>query len=333
MNRTDVLFNKVLSCVLATHGAFILLFCLPIFVTPTPNAKAGRKLKVQTVNLSEAPETPQINVVQPQVAQASVASIEINSKSGQPSAPEPKPATPVKPEIKPQIKTSPQAKSTPKPQPKQPEASKKPQPKQPEVSKEPQPKQPEVSKEPPPKQPEASKKLPPKQPEVSKKPPPKPSDESKPAQLALNEMKQKVDAERQKLLSKAKESLNQIKAINPKAQANLVAIHSQPIEKLQSEVYATNDSLFSSERNGNYRDELVASLKRYLKLPGYGSVTIELTLLRSGKIKAFKILKDENSENRKQIEKIVPTLSFPSFGSSYENEAQHAFTITLTNDL
>lgn len=302
MDRSDPLFNSVLACVVTLHGLFILLCCLSIFVVPSPSIKSGQKLKVQTVNLSEPQAASNMAIIESKTSPTSIPAAEVKSKAKEQPAPKlelkASPKTEVKPQPEAQPKVNPQLRSSPKPQPKiQPKSPPKPQPPKPHL---------------------------------------KTSSESKPIQSAQKEVKHKSDVERQKLLSKAKETLGQIKVANHKSpvQTNQnIATHPQPLEKLQSEAYITNESLFGSERDGKYRDELITRLKRYLKLPGYGDITIELILERSGTIKALKILKDENSENRKYIEKILPTLSFPNFGSSYEKESQHSFVITLTNDL
>lgn len=331
MNRADPLFNFVFAFVISSHALFILLCCLFAFTTPSPNTKSGQKLRVQTINLSEPRATPNVNFIEAIEPLPTLSEPEAKTEVVEPVA-EIKNETAPKLELRPQPEVLPQPIETPKieptPQPK-PVLKSKPKP----VAK-PQPAPKPVPKPQPKLQPKPAPKPQPKTaPKPEPKPQPKTTVESKPSQDAL---KQKNEADRQKLLSKANESLKQIKASphKPLPQKNqLLAVSSQQLEKLQSEVYIANESLFSSAKDGNYRDELIAHLKRSLKLPGYGNVTIELTLLRTGKVKILKILKDENIENRKHIEKIIPTLSFPSFGSSYDNEAQHAFVITLTNDM
>lgn len=302
MDRADPLFNAVLSFVILAHSLLVVLCCLSIFTTPLPDTKRGQKIRVQTINLSPPQATPHLNVIEAKASPSPISPHEVE------------PVTKEQPVLEPQFEASPKTelKAPPEAQPQSKSQVIPPSNNPPKPQLKPQPKiQPKIL------------------PKTSPKPKP-------PAQPAQNEAKQKNDADRQKLLAKAKESLGQFKTTNPKPAAQLnkiTSISSQPLEKLQTEAYISNGSLFNSERDGNYRDELISRLKRSLKLPGYGNVTIELAIERSGKVKSMKILKDENSENRKHIEKIVPTLSFPSFGSSYENETQHTFVITLTNDL
>jgi hypothetical protein len=53
---------------------------------------------------------------------------------------------------------------------------------------------------------------------------------------------------------------------------------------------------------------------------------------RSGKVFSVVIVSSESVANRKYIEKIVPTLTFPGFGSNFGSVMQYTFSITLSND-
>jgi hypothetical protein len=45
------------------------------------------------------------------------------------------------------------------------------------------------------------------------------------------------------------------------------------------------------------------------------------------------IVSAQSLENRKYIEKMVPSLTFPSFGSNFSGHNEYTFLITLSNDL
>jgi hypothetical protein len=79
--------------------------------------------------------------------------------------------------------------------------------------------------------------------------------------------------------------------------------------------------------------ELTSRLKRLLKLPQYGDVDIQLTLLRSGKVAKLIVTNSQNALNKDHVEKMLPTLIFPPFGNGFAGEEQHTFKIRLSNDL
>ena len=83
----------------------------------------------------------------------------------------------------------------------------------------------------------------------------------------------------------------------------------------------------------SYRDELANRLKLLLRLPEYGEVKVKLTIERSGKIAKVLIISSESSANRKYIEKTLPGLTFPQFGTRFGDVDQYTFSITLGNEL
>ncbi len=146
---------------------------------------------------------------------------------------------------------------------------------------------------------------------------------------------------REKLLAQAREKIGKIQKVKTSANnfsAKNASTNSVEAPKLIGELQSDSFSLLGSSANGNspetiYGNELINRLKRLLHLPEYGDVDIELTIAKSGKILAMKILSDENRNNRIYIEKVLPSLSLPPFGSYFEGEAQHTFVIRLTSTL
>jgi colicin import membrane protein len=104
------------------------------------------------------------------------------------------------------------------------------------------------------------------------------------------------------------------------------------ITSLHIDAMPGQTAAFSSKELG-YKEELAARLKLLLKLPEYGEVKIKLTLQRSGKVAKVNVLASESDLNRGHIEKTLPNLTFPPFGSNFENADEYAFTITLSNEL
>lgn len=82
-----------------------------------------------------------------------------------------------------------------------------------------------------------------------------------------------------------------------------------------------------------YREELASRLKLLLRLPEYGDVKMNLTLDRTGKVSKVTIVNADSTLNRNYIEKILPELSFPSFGIHYASAAEYTFSITLSNEI
>lgn len=314
MTRSDALFRSVFVCVVAVHSLFLLLCCYSPFASAKRSAptRAQSKLSVQTVNLS------------PQIVSAEASKISEVSAMGN--------ATMLTVEPKP----LPQPVASPLPTPPSPPPAIQP-----------------AAKAPPPK---ASS--PPKVPaKVAPKAIPKPKPEIKPAPKAAvapiaqadstpkqpsqatpaKQSKPENNAARQELLKKAKESINKIQnatsqnAQSPGGQVSLGA--PKVLGGLQSDAFASSGNVSGKSQPATYHEELMHRLRSQLHMPEYGNVDIELTLSRSGKVLSFKILRDENRNNRQYIEKAIPPLSFPPFGHYFNGETQHAFVITLSNDL
>lgn len=161
----------------------------------------------------------------------------------------------------------------------------------------------------------------------------KKSSEAIAASTKADKAKQQAAKERQELLKQAQESINKlnknIKNIEPSSAVIAASLPIKPMGKLQAEAASSGNS--STEEVG-YVDELIGRLKILLKLPEYGNVKTMLTLNRSGDVVKVVVVSAESTTNKKYIEKTLPTLSFPAFGSNFSNEKQHTFQITLCND-
>ncbi|KIC70860.1 energy transducer TonB [Candidatus Protochlamydia amoebophila] len=143
----------------------------------------------------------------------------------------------------------------------------------------------------------------------------------------------------QQLLAKAKENLAKIGEAKQKSNSTTpTKIGESPILKqvqnLQIDTLPQGNSV-QGELNGrdsSYRDEIAQRLKLFLKLPDYGSVQVKLTIDRTGKIAQISIVKSESSKNQQYIEKNLPTIYFPAFGTRFEGLSQYTFLVTLNND-
>jgi hypothetical protein len=82
-----------------------------------------------------------------------------------------------------------------------------------------------------------------------------------------------------------------------------------------------------------YYDELIQRLKLHLRLPDYGYVKIKLTLNKQGKVLKLECLNAKSAKNKAHLEKVLPSLVFPSFGQNFPKEEQHTFSIHFCNEL
>lgn len=149
----------------------------------------------------------------------------------------------------------------------------------------------------------------------------------------------RVAKERQHaLLAQAQERIAKIAPARDKLAANQTSVSMEmnlpvPISSLKVDDASESGVSELGERETRYREELASRMKLLLRLPEYGEVKMKLTLDRAGKVVKLIITSTQSAKNRTYIEKTVPTLTFPSFASHFENEAQHTFSITLSNDL
>lgn len=215
----------------------------------------------------------------------------------------------VKPAPKPEPKPQPKPKAEPKPEPKAPpkvEAKPKPTPKKPA----PQPKK------------------------VAKAAPKKPPAPAKPKEpVAQAKAPSPVDEKKKNLLNQARETIGKINLKNDKtvATAPLNTQLPQRIESLSIDQLNIETTPSMGAHEVAYRDELAGRLKLLLKLPEYGTVKLKLTINRKGKVMKVQILNSESVKNQKLIEKTLPELSLPPFGSQFAGMEQFTFTITMSN--
>ncbi|WP_213106525.1 energy transducer TonB [Candidatus Protochlamydia amoebophila] len=143
----------------------------------------------------------------------------------------------------------------------------------------------------------------------------------------------------QQLLANAKENLAKIGEAKQKSKSTtLTKIEESPslkqVQNLQIDTLPQGNSVQGglNGRDSSYRDEIAQRLKLFLKLPDYGSVQVKLTIDRTGKITQISIVKSESSKNQQYIEKNLPTIYFPAFGTRFEGLSQYTFLVTLNND-
>lgn len=124
-------------------------------------------------------------------------------------------------------------------------------------------------------------------------------------------------------LTEAKTSMSKVSVTAPVAGISKLEIEDLP--------NLSGPALTSGERH--YRDELASRLKLSLKLPEHGAVQVKLTLNRAGKALKVQIVKSASQANKNHIEKTLPTMVFPPFGSHFESLSEYTFSIQLSNEL
>lgn len=87
-----------------------------------------------------------------------------------------------------------------------------------------------------------------------------------------------------------------------------------------------------SSSDSIYIENLVDTLKFNLNLPEYGSVKVKLTLNRQGQMLKLEILGTSSKSNQTYIEKHIPQIQFPNFGSSFLSQDTQEFLLNLSND-
>lgn len=135
--------------------------------------------------------------------------------------------------------------------------------------------------------------------------------------------KKKGPSKRDKLLAKAQESIAKIDQQHDKvkgaATSETVKIGSLHIDSL------------SVEEIG-YKDELVARLKRDLKLPEEGEVDLKLTITKGGSVAHVAIVAAKSEKNSKYLETSLPALNLPGYGERFGGAREYTFFLTLTNE-
>lgn len=326
--------------VIALHAA---LLGIGVFWNPTtPPPKMRAKVIVQTVRLAPTPATIEVQHHHP-VPQATVMQQPlITAAQEEPSAPVLIPPTQVEspPLPKPQIQATPAKPSTPEVKKQTVEKKavvKKPVEKAPKIEAKPKTEKKEHAK-PKPSTTESEKKNTTAQQEMEKK-----------QQQEVAATQETVKQKQQAQLAKAKENMSKLSESRGKVNSSASTSLNLTTTSLPQEVKSLQiDSLpsggvvgsFTGESGGkeggvreiNYRDKIAVHLKKALKLPEYGEVTVKLTLDRSGKVVKVDSVKSESAKNKAFIERTLPTLVLPSFGKEFAGLSQQTFLITLEND-
>ena len=174
---------------------------------------------------------------------------------------------------------------------------------------------------------------------VSKpKPTPKPKAKtaSKPAPKPTPKPKEQPNAKKKSMLSQALSSLDSLDKIEQKKGTSVASAHKSPsrLSTLASDsLVSISAAAGATSQEITYQDELVRRLKLSLKLPEFGEVKLRLTLSRQGRVLSVKDVTSPSKKNAAYIEKELPKLDFPPFGSNFSGEKEHTFRLTLSNEL
>jgi hypothetical protein len=172
------------------------------------------------------------------------------------------------------------------------------------------------------------------QPKTEKKPKSVEKQKEKPAIEATSKS---VDNSRKvELLAKARNSIEKVQKASSTLASKEIAAVSTPgkINALSADTIAlveAGNALDGPELS--YVEELASRLKLLLRLPEFGEVKIQLTLLRSGKFSNVSIVNSKSNKNKAYLEKTLPSLSYPPFGHNFSDKEKFTFTINLSNDL
>lgn len=259
------------------------------------------------------------------------------------TTPLPTPPPPPPPAIKPTSTAcpKPKPKSTPTSKPKPKEIPKKLE-KKPEPKKTP-PKQPpkkpqqtsKKSKSVPTSAPKPKKEAPPKTDKKSTQstqPTPPPTPKIDPKAEAAKAKRRELIAQAQKSIAKNEQSRGTLASNKEIVGASAGTAVPGKIGELHAESLANDDERFTSGET-SYRDQLECLLQLHLRFPEFGSVKIKLTLERSGKFLKVSIVNARSTANRAYIEKMIPTLKYPSFGNNFAGQDQYTFVLDLSNQM
>lgn len=166
--------------------------------------------------------------------------------------------------------------------------------------------------------------------------PPKAPPVNKALEKALKEEKE-AQEKKLKLISEAQERIakigkNRDKSLPQDTAASQVSAIPHAVTSLTIDELEPANGLKLSDKEQSYRDEIAGRLKLLLRLPQYGAVKVKMTLDKLGKVVNVTVLHAENQENKKHIEKTLPTLTFPSPGHQFGTSDTYTLTITLRNE-
>ena len=164
------------------------------------------------------------------------------------------------------------------------------------------------------------------------------AEKEKQQQQAIAAEKQRVEYEKQQaLITQAQERIanigkNRDKIGSIASSKSAISEGPKSIAALEIDTLNTAGGPPLSDKEVSYLQEVASRLKLQLRLPQYGEVNIKLTLQRSGKVAKVIVTSAESNENKKYVEKTVPTLNFPSFGSQLGNVDEYTFSFILRNE-
>ena len=138
----------------------------------------------------------------------------------------------------------------------------------------------------------------------------------------------KNEDSKKKLLRMAQESLAKIEKRSDNLELN--TIKSEKLGKLEK--ISGLKSIADSVTDSNSKNQLCAQLRSFLKLPEYGEVEIKLSLDKTGKVVALKVIETKSDRNKKYIEELLPRLTFSLNGIDFGKEHVKIYNITLTNE-
>jgi hypothetical protein len=95
----------------------------------------------------------------------------------------------------------------------------------------------------------------------------------------------------------------------------------------------TEEDILSDGSESSYTHALVDHLHRFLTLPDYGEVKIQLSLRQDGTVAKMDVLRAQSEKNRQYLESNLPRLKFPRLEGAYANKKESTFTLTFCNEL
>jgi len=146
-------------------------------------------------------------------------------------------------------------------------------------------------------------------------PPPKPRPKQKPYPGRV-----KKASEKQKILSELSKTLAKIESMQTKVEHSPLLLPK------------SIDSLQVDREDANYFSILAVFLKEALELPEVGSVKLELTLFKDGRVQQVRVLTSESEKNKHYLEKQIKFLRFPPFTEGLKKERKHTFVLTFCNE-
>lgn len=146
----------------------------------------------------------------------------------------------------------------------------------------------------------------------------------KPSSPPPDPEEEKNRAAEQALLSSAAATLSQLDTIVAKETASPKTISTS----LPQTMGDLKSQQTSRESSANYISQVAWKLKKTLRFPEYGSVRIEMTISKEGRVERVSVLASENTKNRSYVESTIPTLSF----ASNPNQTAITYIFLLNNE-